>query len=80
MHENHFLFLDDMLVGNAVLLIVHVLALNGALLLIQGTVTVEPDVEVGVGAVGTTGVHVQVPIGCADGLGLGIRGAFAFTI
>jgi hypothetical protein len=33
-HEDHFLLFDDVVVGDTVLLVVHVLALNGTLFLI----------------------------------------------
>lgn len=79
-HKNNLLLLNDVLVRDAVLFIVHVLALDGALLLIQGAVTVEPDVQTGVGAVGPAGIHVEVSVGCTHGLGLRVGRAFAFAI
>ena len=78
--NDHFLFLDDVAVGNSVLLIIHVRALGSALGLVQRTVALEPDVQIVVLAVGSAVVHVQVSVRGADGLGLGVGRALALAV
>ena len=78
--HDHFLFFDDVVVGDGIFLVVHMGALGGAFGSVERTVAFKPDVQVVVLTVGSALIHVEVTVGSADGLGLSVGWAFTLAV
>lgn len=80
MKEDDFLLLDYMGVRNAVLFVVLVLALDGALVLVQWTIAVKPDLQALIGAFCAAFINIKVSVRGTNGLRLGVGRAMVFAV